>query len=326
MRDERDNQIRRTARILEVIQQVAIKPQYWTRKRLAEHHQVSERMIQKDLEIIRLRLGLTMKTEGDGYYFTRLPKLPTTLFTFSEAIALLSAARAAQALPGVNSTELAVAITRLESIFPNEIQPLLKDTLDHLPRKAVKTHRQTMLTLFNRALYEQKQIEMVYQSQKANEGRVRVVDPYFILPYGRSWHVVAYDHLRQYVLQFKLDRVVTAELLESRYQRPVDFDIDEYLGDTWGLMRGAADKVETVELLFDKVAGRWVSEEHWHKSQEVTENEDGSFTVRFWVGVTPEMINWIMYYGARVKVLQPEWLRVRVAEEHGKAVEVGEDE
>lgn len=170
MREERDNQIRRTARLLEIIQQIATAPHYWTRKRLADYHQVSERMIQKDLEIIRLRLGLTIKTEGDGYYFIRLPQLPATLFSFSEAIALLSAARAAQAMPGVNSTELAVAITRLESIFPEEIRPLLKDTLDHLPRKAIKTHRQTMLTLFYRAYFEQKQIQMVYQPQKEKVG------------------------------------------------------------------------------------------------------------------------------------------------------------
>jgi predicted DNA-binding transcriptional regulator YafY len=319
MREERDNQIRRTARLLEMIQQIANTPQFWTRKRLANYHQVSERMIQKDLEIIRLRLGLTIKTEGDGYYFIRLPQLPATLFSFSEAIALLSASRAAQAMPGVNSTELAVAITRLESIFPEEIRPLLKDTLDHLPRKALKTHRQTMLTLFYRAYFEQKQIQMVYQPQKEKEGILRVVDPYFILPYGRSWHVIAYDHLREFILQFKLDRVMSAQLLESTYQRPKDFDIDEYLGDTWGLMRGAANEAEDVELLFDEVAGRWVSEEHWHKSQMIEENEDGTFSIRFWVGVTPEMVNWILYYGSRVKVINPEWLREKVAEEHRKA-------
>ena len=319
MREERDNQIRRTARLLEIIQQIAANPHHWTRKRLSEYHQVTERMIQKDLEIIRLRLGLTIKTEGDGYFYQRLPQLPATLFSFSEAIALLSAARAAQAMPGVNSTELAVAIARLESIFPQEIRPILKETLDRLPRSAVKTHRQTMLTLFYRAYFEQKQILMNYQTQTESDGKQRVVEPYFILPYGRSWHVVAYDHLRQDVLQFKLDRVLEAELLDTHYQRPQNFDLDEYLGDTWGLMRGAAGEPEQVELLFDDHAGRWVSEERWHKSQSIEKNEDGTFTICFWVGITPEMINWIMYYGARVKVIQPEWLREKVAEEHRKA-------
>ena len=319
MREDRDNQIRRTARVLEIIQQVAANPRYWTRRRLSEYHQISERMIQKDIELIRLRLGLTIKTEGDGYFFLQLPQLPATLFSFSEAIALLSAARAAQALPGVNSSELAIAIARLETIFPTELRPILRETLDHLPRSAVKTHRQSMLTLFYRSYFEQKQIQILYQSLKEKNGKNRIVEPYSILPYGRSWHVIAYDHLKEFVLQFKLDRVLKAELLETTYQRPLDFDLDDYLGDVWGLMRGAAGEPEHVELLFDDTAGRWVSEEHWHKSQNIQKNEDGSFTIHFWVGITPEMVNWILYYGARVKVREPEWLREKVLQEHRKA-------
>jgi predicted DNA-binding transcriptional regulator YafY len=319
MREESDNQIRRTARLLEIIQQIAANPHHWTRKRLSEYHQVTERMIQKDLEIIRLRLGLTIKTEGDGYFYQRLPQLPATLFSFSEAIALLSAARAAQAMPGINSSELAIAIKRLETIFPEEFRPILRETLDRLPRSAAKTHRQTMLTLFYRAYFEQKQIQIIYQTLKETDGTQRIVEPYSIFPYGKSWHVIAYDHSKEFILQFKLDRVLEAELLDVAYHRPVNFDLDEYLGDTWGLMRGAAGEPEQVELLFDDHAGRWVSEERWHKSQSIEKNEDGTFTICFWVGITPEMINWIMYYGARVKVIQPEWLREKVAEEHRKA-------
>mgnify|MGYP000872515200 CR=1 FL=1 len=323
MAEGRDNQIRRTARILEIIQQIAVSPRYWTRRRLAEYHEISERSIQKDLEIIRLRLKLTMKTEGDGYYFLQLPNLPGTHFSFAEAIALLSAARAAQAMPGVNSAELAVAITRLETIFPNEIRPFLRETLDHLPRSVTKTHRQRMLALIYRAYYERKQIQITYQTLKEEQGMERIVEPYSIIPYGRSWHMIAYCQRKQYILQFKIDRILEAHLLESGYERPRDFDLDEYMGDSWGLMRGAAYEPEPVVLAFDNIAGRWVSEEYWHKSQEIEKNEDGSFTVRFHVGVTPEMISWLLYYGARVRVIEPAWLREKVEEEHRKACEGG---
>ncbi len=321
MLENRDNQIRRTARILEIIQQIAVSPQYWTRKGLAEHHEISERMIQKDLEIIRVRLGLPLNSERCGYYFTHLPHLPSTLFSFSEAIALLSATRAAQALPGVNSAELAVAITRLESIFPEQIRGLLKESLDRLPRASNKTHRQSMLLLFNRAYYERKQIRMIYHTQNQKRGKERIVEPYAILPYGRSWHLVAYDHYRQAVLQFKFDRVLSAVLLDETYQISDTFDLEEYLGDTWGMMRGAAGEAEDVCLHFDEVAGRWVSEENWHASQEIQQQPDGSFQVRFHVGITPEMVNWLLYYGSHVQVVKPAWLREKVIEEHRKAYE-----
>jgi hypothetical protein len=44
----------------------------------------------------------------------------------------------------------------------------------------------------------------------------------------------------------------------------------------------------------------------------------------FHVGITPEMVSWLLYYGARVQVLTPAWLRERVAEEHRRAAGVGE--
>ncbi|MGQ9484850.1 MAG: hypothetical protein ACUVSA_07675 [Desulfosoma sp.] len=145
----RDNMIRRTARILEIIQQIAGAPGRWSRQKLAEYHEVSERMIQKDLELIRHRLGLELRHENGTYFFQRLPRVPTTVYPLSEALALLMAARAAQAIPGVNSAELAAAIARLESIFPPSLGHLVQEAIDELPRRAVKGHRQTMLTLLH---------------------------------------------------------------------------------------------------------------------------------------------------------------------------------
>jgi len=71
----RDNTIRRTARVLEIIQWITLRPHYWSRRALAEYYGVSERMVQKDLEIIRYRLGLSLQHEDGTYYFERLPQL-----------------------------------------------------------------------------------------------------------------------------------------------------------------------------------------------------------------------------------------------------------
>ena len=321
----RDNTIRRTARVLDIIQWITLYPRHWSRRALAEHYGVSERMIQKDLEIIRYRLGLSLQHEDGTYYFERLPQLPVATYSFSEALALLAAARAAQAIPGINSAELAAAIARLESLFPAEMGRLLRDALEKLPRRAVQAHRQEMLTLLHRALAERRQVRIRYATaSRGGEAKDRVVEPYHIMPYGRSWHLIAYDHLRQEVIQFKVDRVQEAEILETVYTIPADFDPDAYLGDAWGVMRGASGEPERVVLLFEPEAGRWVAEEIWHKSQISEVLPDGRVLVKFYVGITPEMVNWLLYYGSRVQVLEPDWLRERVVEEHWRAAEVNE--
>jgi predicted DNA-binding transcriptional regulator YafY len=146
------------------------------------------------------------------------------------------------------------------------------------------------------------------------------------MPYGRSWHLIAYDHKREAVLQFKLDRVQEAEILEETYIISADFDLEEYLGAGWGLMRGSAAEPEEVVLIFEPEAGRWVAEEMWHSSQESEELENGRIQISFHVGITPEMVSWLLYYGGSVWVERPLWLREEVKEAHQKALARWENE
>lgn len=74
----RDDQVRRMAHVVDMVQPIAARSPYWTRKKLAEHYEPGERMIQKDLGLIRVRLGLALRHDGDGHYFEHLPHLPGT--------------------------------------------------------------------------------------------------------------------------------------------------------------------------------------------------------------------------------------------------------
>lgn len=323
----RDNTIRRTARILDLVQQIASQPRRWSRHELAAQHEVSERMIQKDLELIRYRLGLPLGHDGAAYYFEYLPQLPAATYSFSEAVALLMAARAAQVLPGINSAELAAAIARLESLFPAALHALMRETTHHLPEQALRPHRQTMLTVLHRALVERRRLQVLYETgSRAGQKSRRVMEPYHIMPYGRSWHLIAYDHQREEVLQFKVDRIQEAALLSDTYDIPPDFHLDEYLGDAWGLMRGSAVEAEEVILLFASQAGRWVAEEVWHSSQQSEQLPDGRVRLCFHVGITPEMVRWLLYYGPDVYVEAPAWLRAEVRQQHLLATDYPEAE
>lgn len=321
----REDEIRRTARVLEIVQQIANAPNRWSRRALAEHHEIGERMIQKDLSLIRTRLGLALLHDGEGYSFARLPRLPALDYTFNEALALITAVRAAQMVPGINSADLAAAVARLQSVFPPELQPLLREAGGRLPVEATSGQRHEMLSLLHRALVERRRVHMRYATgSRGGAVRERVAEPYHIMPYGRSWYMVAHDSLRGAVLDFKLDRIREARLLDETYTIPPDFDIDDYLGDNWGIMRDAGPPAETVALLFTPEAGRWVAEEQWHKSQQAETLPDGRVRVEFFVSATPEMVRWLLFYGADVCVERPEWLRERVREMHRSAAMQGD--
>lgn len=313
----RIQETKRTARILEIIQLIALKPRQLRTANLSQRFEISTRTIKKDLEIIRHGLRLELSSSPDGYYFESTPNLPVLAYTFTEALALLQAAQVARRISGIDSQELSAAVARLKSLFPTEFQRYLGSVVDNQKETVPREHRQEMLRLLNRALLEARKLEIVYETA-SRDGAIssRVVHPYHIMPYVRSWQLIAYCEKRNAILMFKVDRIRTATILDEGYEVSQEFDANEYMGNAWGVMRGDSSKPEHIALLFAPDAGRWVAEEYWHSSQEVHRQGDGSVLFKLQIAVTPEFVNWLLYYGSRVEVLEPQDLRERVAEEH----------
>ncbi|MBC7361204.1 MAG: WYL domain-containing protein [Candidatus Aminicenantes bacterium] len=309
-------EIRRTARLLDIIQNIAVAPRRWTRKALAARYEISERQIQKDLTIIRYRLHLDLQNEGDGYYFRSIPRLPTLSYSFSEALALLLAARVGQTLPGIDSSELSSAIARLESLFPKETIPLLKAVTEDIPEYSESKDRLKKLTLLHRALAEKKQVKIVYRTaSRGNISSTRLVEPYRIIPYLKTWQLVAFCHSRKEIREFNIDRIEKAEILDSTYEIPPDFDLDSFFGHIWGVYRQSSKPAEEVELEFEPEAGLWVAEGVWHKSQKLYFEDNGRVRLKLFISISPDFICWLLHFGWRVKVLKPEWLKEKVKEE-----------
>ena len=318
----RDEEIKRTARILQIIHVIAIRPRRYRAKDLAQHFEISERMIKKDLQIIRHGLRLILCSSKQGYYFEETPQLPAVAYSFTEALALVQAAQVSRQVAGISSADLSAAVARLISLFPPEFGNLFQKLL-HQPRITVeREHRQEMLQLLNRGWLERRKLEIVYSTAR-RQGAIsqRVVHPYHIMPYVRSWQLIAYCENRQDVIMFKVDRIQKATLLDDTYEVADSFDPEQYMGNAWGVVRTVDQHPEEVELHFAPDAGRWVAEEYWHKSQQVEEQPDGSVIFRLNIAVTPEFVNWVLYYGSRVEVMRPNHLRTAVEQEHQRAAQ-----
>ena len=314
---------KRVARIIQIVQMIATAPRRYQRLDLAEHFELSDSMIKKDLEIIRHGLKLALRASRDGYYFEHVPTLPPLQYSLTEALAMLTSIQAAQQVSGISSPELAAAIARLEALFPTEFLPLLRQMTRPPMLTAQREHRQQMLTLLNSALLYRHKVRIVYETS-SREGAVseRVVHPYQLMPYVRSWQLIAYCERRKDIRMFKIDRIHEATTLpETTYTIAADFDPEEYIGNRWGIMR-VEGAVEEVVLHFDPEVGRRVTEEAWHKSQRTEILEDGSVIFRLQMIITPEFVSWLLYYGGGLEVIGPAWLREKVAGEHQKAAEI----
>ena len=145
----------------------------------------------------------------------------------------------------------------------------------------------------------------------AEPAAARVVCPYGTLygGNGRAWLVAHVEGLPEMRL-WRLDRIVSADLLDRGFARRAGFDLREYAAQSFGVFQEEAIEVAlrvSPEAAGD--AGCWL----FHPSQTMERAADGSLVVRFRASGAQEMCWHLFTWGTAVEVLAPEGLRAGLA-------------
>lgn len=314
-RSRRLPELLRTTRIIQIMTRISSQPGQWNRKRLAESFEVSERQITKDLDLIRHGMPIEIaRRPGGGYYFPSPPKLPPITLQLPEALAIYLAAQSGRRLAGIPQEDLGAALGRLAAIMPGELRPLLEQTSTSAPTAARNRHREEILGTLHRAIAAHKCVDLTYSpASRPGTSDPRRVDPYAVVPFGYSWHLIGWCHLRRDMRIFKIDRIERSRVSGVSFTPDPRFDINEFLAAGWGITRGTGEPTEEVVLIFSPTAGRWVAEEQWHTSQLCEWLADGSLRFQVTIPVTEEFSRWVLHYGNDCQVVQPARLRAWIA-------------
>src|SRR5581483_5502569 len=157
-------------------------------------------------------------------------------------------------------------------------------------------------------------LEMTYYTASRGEFTRRRVDPLHLHNYLGDWYLIAFDHKRQQVRDFHAGRISELKVTDERFERPADFNKDEYLTSGFGMIRGRQPM--EVEILFDEYQARWIRERGpIHPTAKMEEQPDGSLKVRMTVGALDGVKRFVLQYGSHVKVAAPIELRDAIREE-----------
>jgi predicted DNA-binding transcriptional regulator YafY len=129
---------------------------------------------------------------------------------------------------------------------------------------------------------------------------------------GGTWYMVAHCHLRNETRIFRLDRVADLSILDKRFERPPGFQMTE--------PEQTDQRNIIVRALFDKDIATWVREGRSYFVVEMEDTAEG-LLVTLKVRMESEIVQWLLSWGGNVRILEPESLRGRLAEEGEKIVE-----
>jgi predicted DNA-binding transcriptional regulator YafY len=281
--------------------------------RLAQACEVSVRTTQRDLAAIE-EMGMfpiwwedgKCGTVGDSY-------LPPIRFSPSEALNIFLAARLMLSYAQRYDPDIASIFTKLNCVMPEAIREQVRRTLEWMEKLPRKGRLADTMKSLAEAWINGKVIRIWYRPLSEALASAREVEIYFIQPSspGHAAYVIGRCRSSRDMRTFKAERIERIEVLAEAYNIPADFDANEYLSSAWGIVTGG--KVVTVKLKIENPEMVRIMEESvWHPSQEISLNPDGSAVMTLKISRTPELVSWIMGWGARMEVLSPKELREEI--------------
>ena len=144
----------------------------------------------------------------------------------------------------------------------------------------------------------------------AEEPATRILCPYGILYGGRGWLVAHVDELPEMRL-WRLDRIVSIDLLDRGFARREDFDLAAYAAQSFGVFQ--EEPIDLV-LRFEPEAADDAAGWLFHPSQTSAREPGGALIVRFRAGGVQEMCWHLFTWGTTVTIVAPEELHKGMAE------------
>ena len=207
---------------------------------------------------------------------------------------------------------------KIKTTIPTESKKYL-DTVQQTFQVTLKQfkeygkYREILNTIKDAAL-NHKTVEMVYFAMGRRKEEKRKVDPYRILFFNGTFYVIGYCHLRKDCRTFALERIKMLTTTNERFVVPEDFRLEDYMGSGFGVIGGRPEKIK---IWFSPDIAGYLKEKTWHESQEITQQRDGSIIFEADLAITEELLSWVMSWGSKAEVLEPESL---IAHIHAEAL------
>ena len=282
---------------------------------LADTFETSKRTIYRDILALCEAGVPIVSVPGQGYSLMKGYFLPPLSFTVEEAtMLLLGGDFMARNFDAQYRSAAESASRKIEGVLPETVRNdahYLQSNIRFVGTTIASDGGESeKLQLLRRALLDRNTVRFCYYARYSSDtqsvSHTREADPYGLVYFFNAWHLVAYCHMRRDMRNFRLERMEDLELLPRTFTRPANFQMNP--------MQGDRPRDITVRVLFDKKIARWV---HEGRTYFVTGEEEipEGFLVTLKIRHESEVLQWLLSWGGHVKILEPDALRQRLAEE-----------
>jgi predicted DNA-binding transcriptional regulator YafY len=305
-----ERRMNRTERLFATILLLQNRPNMTSRD-LAEHFGVTRRTIFRDLRALSESGVPLTYAEGGGYEILEGYQLPPLMLTAREAATLLVGTEFMKLQSDASLRKDADQVSlKIRSVLPKEVREYIdrlkqSTVLDPYWLYAVEEHEaeeEGRWYKLSEAIARERSVIMEYFVESRGEVTKRQVDPLGLVYYSDHWNLIAFDHLRGNVRNFRLDRIESMHVLTVRFIRPPGFDLAAHLET-----RGTGQRHRIILSFTNDVYPR-ARRAIPAKLEEEGETSEGT-QVTFYFENLDYIANWLLRYGTNVRVVEPEDLK-----------------
>lgn len=160
------------------------------------------------------------------------------------------------------------------------------------------------------------QISIIY-GNNTTDGSSRLIEPYGLILGIRKYLVGRDREKDDRMRHFRLDRIHGIQIEAKSFNRDPEFNLEDHAARAFGSFHSDDEYCE-VTWRFRPSAAVTARDFLFHPKQQLTEEQDGSLTVRFKASGHVEMAWHLYIWGDSVEVLGPDTLR-KMVEKHRRS-------
>jgi predicted DNA-binding transcriptional regulator YafY len=218
-----------------------------------------------------------------------------------EALALIVGLRTLAEVPGIGDRDaVRRALAKLTDAAGAAGEPA-----DQIRVDLGRTPEPQVLGACRLALRDRRRLRLEYLVPHRDETNRRDVDPIRVRYTGGGWYLEGWCHRAESVRTFRLDRVVSIEVLDTDGTPPTSAHVRDLDAELFA--PGAGDRVVRLGL---GPAARWVVD--YYPVEDVQETSDGSLLVTLRTGDLTWLRGLVLRLGGNASVLDPPELAEQV--------------
>ncbi len=171
-------------------------------------------------------------------------------------------------------------------------------------------HGETINNLISAIVHRTKCL-VTYHNPYEQKEKTFHIEPEKMVYYNGGLYVIVYVRYYKSFILLAIQRIRKLELLDESFPKDHPFNAQEFWKGKFGLFSG---EQVNVKLQFDKGVRHHIEGRIWHPSQTVELDKKGNLILSMKVGITPELITWILGWRMFVKVLDPARLVEEIKE------------